>query len=127
MDRSSKRSVALTPAEIQLLDALIKLEEEAKAGDVQRVTIFDPPDALGIWVKAGKWLWKHRKKVVTIVTAATDLVGSDDFQLRAAAEGRRLEGADVEADESDTTLDELLAAREAVLKAQKERPGKDGG
>jgi pectin methylesterase-like acyl-CoA thioesterase len=123
MERSTQKSVALSPAEIQLLDALIKLQEEAKSDDVQRVTVFDPPDALGIWVKAGKWLWKHRKKVVTLVTAATDFVGADDFQLRAATESNRLGGgASVDAgadddDEDEATLEDLLAAREAVLKA----------
>ncbi|MFI8595485.1 hypothetical protein ACIGCK_13770 [Microbacterium sp. NPDC078428] len=121
MARSSQKSVALSPAEIQLLDALISLQEEAQSDDVRRVTIFDPPDALGIWVKAGKWLWKHRKKVVTLVTAATDFVGADDFQLRAATESARLgRGAPVDAgeDEDDgATLDDLLAAREAVVKA----------
>jgi hypothetical protein len=121
MERSTQKSVALSPAEIQLLDALIKLQEEAKSDDVQRVTVFDPPDALGIWVKAGKWLWKHRKKVVTLVTAATDFVGADDFQLRAATESTRLGGGasvDAEADDEDeATLEDLLAAREAVLKA----------
>lgn len=119
MEQESTTSVSLSKAELQYLDALIALEEESRSGQRDEVVVFESPEALGIWVGIGKWAWKHRKKLVTLVTAATDLVGLD-AKSRAAAErvlAQELEGSgDVE---GESTLAELLAVREAVTQAQR--------
>lgn len=119
MEEESRRSTSLSRAELQYLDALIALEEEQRSGRRDEIVIFEPPEALGIWVGIGKWAWKHRKKLVTLVTAATDLVGLD-AKSRAAAERvlSQQMGASSIDNGVDTTLEELLAIREAVTRAQ---------
>lgn len=119
MEAERRPSVSLSKAELQYLDALIALEEEQRSGSRDEIIVFDPPEGLGIWVKAGKWAWKHRKKLVALATAATDLVGFD-AQSRAASEKILEHELGAVGDKaSDKTLEELLSLREAVTRAQK--------
>lgn len=120
MADESRTSVSLSKAELQYLDALIALEEESRSGRRDEIVVFESPEALGIWVGIGKWAWKHRKKLVTLVTAATDLLG---FTTKSRAEAEKvlsqqLAASGVDDAGAESTLEELLAIREAVTRAQ---------
>ncbi|HEY0889239.1 MAG TPA: hypothetical protein VGE38_06470 [Nocardioides sp.] len=127
MEDESRTSVSLSRAELQYLDALIALEEEARSGRREEVVVFEPTEPLGIWVGIGKWAWKHRKKLVALVTAATDLVGLD-AKSRAMAERVMADELDASGEaggDGETTLEELLALREAVTRAQEAQGSAD--
>lgn len=121
MAASKNEPISITQAELKLLEALIQLEQEERKGSPQRVTIYDSPDALAFWGKVGRWVWKNRYKLVALTQAAYDLVGLD-----AAAEpgiGKINMKALNLADE--TSLDDLIAARDQVHRAM-EKQGKKG-
>jgi hypothetical protein len=109
--------ISLTRAEIKLLEALIELEEEEREGSAQSVTVFDSPDELAIWVKAGKWVWKNRYKLLAATQAVTDLVGGVVEREGGAGGELPLEMRVRLSDISETTLDELIAARDQVHRA----------
>lgn len=108
--------ISLTRAEIKLLEALIELEQEERAGAVESVTVYSSADALAFWAKAGRWAWKNRYKLLAAAEAAWDLLGGV-FDAQAVAEGDLPPEAKVLLSRDETTLDDLLAAREQIYRA----------
>ena len=76
-EESRSQTVSLTKAELQYLDALIAMEEEQRSGSRDEIVVFESPEPFLFWAGIGKFLWKHKAKIVGIATAATDLIGLD--------------------------------------------------
>jgi hypothetical protein len=117
--------ISVTKAEIKLLEALIELEEEERAGAADSITVFDSEDALALWAKVGKWAWKNRYKLVAAGEALYDLLGGV-FDAQALADGDVPDEIRVLLSRVDeTSLDDLLRARDEIYRAIDATP-KDG-
>lgn len=120
--------ISLTKAEIKVLEALIELEQEKRSGVAPTVTVFDSPDSLAFWAKAGAWAWKNKYKLLAAAQAVTEALG-DVFTAKAVARDVSPEMQTLLQDD-DATLDQLLAARDQIyraLEAQERTPSEDDG
>ena len=117
MTQNRNEPVTLTKAEIKFLEALIELEQEERDGTAETVTIFDSPDGVAIWAKVGKWAWKNKWKLVTATEAVIDAVGGVLTSADGAEGDVSPEMRAILSSTSESTLDDLIAAREQIYRA----------
>lgn len=108
--------ITVSKSELAFLNAIIEYTREAEQGKVETVTVYVEPQLAAIWakalIKAGKWAWQNRYKLLAVGEAVWDLLGGDVFANPRQDQQFLTEVKQVA--QRDLPLRDLLALREQI-------------
>jgi hypothetical protein len=114
--------VTVSKADLAFLNAMIEFEQEAQSGQSEKVTIFLDANSTaaftGAFLKAGKWAWKNKYKLLAAGEAVWDLLGGITSARQDVAENKEGLSLLKPAAEEGSRLKELLKIRDQIQQQQ---------
>jgi hypothetical protein len=115
-ERRGSQPITVSKSELAFLNAIIEYTREVEQGSAETVTVYVEPQLAAIWakalVKAGKWAWQNRYKLVAVTEAVWDLIGGDVFAN--PRQDQQYLDAVRQSAQRDLPLQDLLALREQI-------------
>jgi hypothetical protein len=120
--KTKLNKVTVSKADLAFLNAMIEFEQEAQSGQSEKVTIFLDANSTaaftGAFVKAAKWAWKNKYKLVAAGEAVWDAIGGITSARQDVAENKEALSLLKPAAQEGSRLKELLKIRDQIQEQQ---------